>query len=161
MRALSRQVSTAEGGVQGPEPAPAPPPLAWAHMLHRKTKPIDHGVEAFKAVSHGYWSSRFVAVVSGPAAEPRNRPGRPCKTLWLKRILLLFGAPLHCLLKRMENPDLLVVEHAIGQRPLAASFPHEHELHRDSRRDESDYGQFFESFAVLDDTFLDAQPLAF
>src|SRR5215831_1595160 len=71
------------------------------------------------------------------------------------------GAPLHCLLKRMENPDLLVVEHAIGQRPLAASFPHEHELHRDSRRDESDYGQFFESFAVLDDTFLDAQPLAF
>src|SRR5262249_54967891 len=36
-----------------------------------------------------------------------------------------------------------------------------HELHRDSRRDESDYGQFFESFAVLDDTFLDAQPLAF
>jgi hypothetical protein len=59
-----------------------------------------------------------------------------------------------------KNLDLLFAEDAAGWRARAVRNSREHKLQGDGRGDESDYGKLFESFATLDHTFLNPQPLA-
>src|SRR3984893_5819813 len=76
--------------------------LTWAHIFCEVIA-INDGVEAIEPVSHGNGPSRFVAILSGPAAETGDGPAGPGQAVGRMRVLLLGRAPLQFRLQRMQN----------------------------------------------------------
>src|SRR5258708_37510913 len=103
--------------------------LTWAHIFC-EVLAMNDAVEAIEPVSDGNGPSRFVAVVTGPAAETGNGPTGPGHTVGRMRVLLLGRAPLQFLLHRMQDFDLPGVEHAAGRRVLARGRARQPELPR-------------------------------
>src|SRR5215472_14168725 len=85
--------------------------LGWAHIFSEHVA-VDDAVEAIESVSHGDRSVRFVAAVTGPAAQACDAPACPGQAVGRMRVLLLDGAPLQLGLQCTQDVNLLGAEHA-------------------------------------------------
>src|SRR5215472_5992593 len=141
-------------------PALSPLGLGWAHIFSEHVA-VDDAVEAIESVSHGDRSVRFVAAVTGPAAQACDAPACPGQAVGRMRVLLLDGAPLQLGLQCTQDVNLLGAEHAACGWTLAAGGARQRKLHGDGSGDERNDDELFENLAILDDALLDSQSLPF
>src|SRR5215472_15877903 len=139
---------------------PPPARLGWAHIFSEHVA-VDDAVEAIESVSHGDRSVRFVAAVTGPAAQACDAPACPGQAVGRMRVLLLDGAPLQLGLQCTQDVNLLGAEHAACGWTLAAGGARQRKLHGDGSGDERNDDELFENLAILDDALLDSQSLPF